>query len=201
MIDSILKIIHQIKSYENLNLMLGLCGTITGSLALIIQFLSHVSDRAKLHVTAVMWWGGNTLSPKNHYSIQVVLTNKGRRIVRIQSIKLRIRNPLLVATNRFLIERGYIKKFVQPDIGIYEAAVDPINEFQRRPDSRRYPPDRVDLEENQATKLTLQIDTAIAEMLPRPKAWLIVIDQIGKRYKAPFQPMPLQKEAEPTHVS
>lgn len=181
---------------ETFSLLLGAWGAVTGTLALVIQFLGHRSDQSRLHVAASMVYGNIVPGVlKYGYFISVQLTNSGRRVVRIKSISLRLRNPLLVKFNKILFRNNLVRQQELPsDIEIYSGAVDPIHDFIKNPKTTTYPPSSVTLEENQTISLRLPVLDSFVAGLPKPKAWLIVTDHVGRTYKAQYFSSDLIKE-------
>lgn len=176
---------------EIVNLVVGGWGALTGTLALAIQYFGHRNDKACLRVEANMFFGDCRIyGAKRGHFLNVKLTNYGRRIVRIQAVALRIKSPWRVAINSYLLRKQLTQKVVQPDISIYNGSVNPIPESPSRLQNVEiYPPKKIYVDESQKIELTLGVDDKILEMLPETVAWAIVIDHLGRKYKARYLPM------------
>ena len=180
---------------ETINLLLGVVGTLTGTAALIIQYLGHRSDRASLHVSATMSYGSSKhLGRDQKHFMTVRLTNAGRRIVRIRSVALRVNAPWRVAINGFLFRHQLTKRIVQPDIGIYTGTVDPIHEIMQDPQIKSYPPPTVVLDENQMIELKLIISDDLLPLLPKRNASVVVTDHVGTKHSARYFPIDCRKK-------
>lgn len=183
-------------SRENITLFLAVWGAMTGTVAVFINFFAFFRDRSRLKVTASMAYGssrdhGRRLRP----FFTVCLTNRGRRIIRIHSIAIRTHAPLDVALNRFLFRKGWAKRAIGGEIGIYTADIDPIKEFVSRPDTKKYPPGDIALQEHQTVKVELDVMEEILPLIPTRRGTLIVTDQIGVKHKAHYLPIhPREKE-------
>ena len=180
-----------------INLLLGVWGTLTGTLALLIQYLGYLSDRASLRVAAAMSYGSSEhFGREQKHFMTVRLTNSGRSIVRIRSIALRINAPWRIAVNGLLFKHQFAKRVVQPDIGIYSGAVDPIHEIMQDPRIKSYPPPTVVLDENQTIELRLIVSDDLLPLLPKRKAWVVVTDHVGAKHKARYFPIDCRKKME-----
>jgi hypothetical protein len=70
-------------------------GAITGTIALIIQLMQHLADRAKVQLEASMSFQSNEANPKFHLCVQLSVVNQGRRLVRIESAGIILPNTTL----------------------------------------------------------------------------------------------------------
>lgn len=177
---------------ETISLYIGLWGAFTGTLALLIQYLGHLSDKSSLYVEATMFYGNCAfLGTERGYHINLRLVNRGRRIVRIRTVALRIKAPWRVALNGLLFRYQLTKNIVQPDIGIYNGVVDPIHEFSSDSQNKKtYPPKTIILDESQMVELQLVVSESLLPLLPKRKAWVVVTDHVGIKYKAKYFPIP-----------
>jgi hypothetical protein len=183
---------------ETINFWIAVIGAATGPIALILQFKGYRDDKACLRVEAAMAYGSClAFGPHRVHLLNVKLINHGRRIVRIQSVALRINSPWKVKLNWFLFRHQITKKIVQPDISIYTGAVNPISDFPGTfQNVQTYPPKNIYLDESQKMELTLGVDDKIVAMLPEKVAWAIITDHLGRKYKARYNPINFLKTKE-----
>ena len=182
---------------EIITIGLAAWGALTGTVAILVQLLSFLCDRARLSVKATMSYGSSLYHGRQQeHCMRVTLTNRGRRVVRIERIALRMANPMRVALNRGLMYRGWNRNVVQGDIGIYSAQIDPIEDTVRNPDIRTYPPREINLDEHQTKEIELVVSDNLVTALPAKRGVLIVTDQVGRRYRARYLPINFLKSSE-----
>jgi hypothetical protein len=70
-------------------------GAVTGTIALIIQGMQHLADRAKVKLEASMSFASNAVNPRIHLCVQLSVLNEGRRLVRIESAGIIMPNTML----------------------------------------------------------------------------------------------------------
>lgn len=175
---------------ETITLFLAIWGAVTGTVAVFVNIFAFVRDKSRLKVTATMACGTSIYHGKTpRYFFRVRFTNRGRRIVRIHRVAIKTNGWLAVSINRFLFYRGWTKKAIGSDVGIYTADVDPIREIFTQPNTKKYPPGDITLQEHQTIELELVLNESLLHLIPSRNGTLIVTDQIGVKHKAHYLPL------------
>jgi hypothetical protein len=170
-----------------ITLALAAWGTITGTLALLIEYSTFKSDKARLKVDATMSYGyDHRFGKETSAFITVGLTNLGRGIIRIRKIAFQVTHPLVYRCVTAWCRWWRQPCVIQDSIGIYTGSTDPIDEMLAKPNISMYPPSVIVLEDSQHTEIKLIIGNLISEMLPKPTSVLIVEDHVGRSYRKRF---------------
>lgn len=176
---------------EKWTLVIAGYGASMATFAVLGQLLSVYRDRSRLKVWAGMSFGTRKgfMSDEPRLLIDLRLTNRGRRIVRIESMALRIHNPIAVWWSYKLFNRRLVKLPLQEEVGFYRAQMDPIEDFGKRDDVDTYPPKQISLAEHESISLTLRFLLTKYIKDPKRRRKIVITDHLGHKYTTKFHPL------------
>jgi len=174
---------------DTVSLLVAAWGAVTGTFALVIQFLVSRRDRARLKVKATMSFGGDVrFGKENQHFLTVELTNTGGGIIRIRRFGMASRSKYEYRTLKFINRLRKPHKRVSESVGIYSGSMDPIDDILAQPNVISYPPKNIILENCEAKEIRVGVAEELLPTMPT-RGLLIVTDHLGRDHLVGFNMM------------